>query len=174
MASSSSKNRLRLAKEIADYGSPATFSCDRCFTHGSLCIIMEGSSRLRCSECVRHGRKCVSLSWESLDRTREEYRKKVEKEEEELAAVLARLMRYKRILKQADERSKRKAQCLASEMEESGEFVEDSEDCPAASATVNLSPAIWNSLDFVNNAVNGPDPSSLVPLVVGSEVHPAS
>ncbi|KAK5161657.1 hypothetical protein LTS14_000001 [Recurvomyces mirabilis] len=80
------------------------------------------------------------MLWESLDRTREEYRKKVEKDEEELSIVLSRLMRNKKILKQADERAKMKAACLKSEMEAAGELGD--EDCPTADATVGLSPAV--------------------------------
>ncbi|GIZ36577.1 hypothetical protein CKM354_000004700 [Cercospora kikuchii] len=161
MSSSSSRNRLRLYKETIAFGSPSVIPCDHCFLNGHDCIVMEGSYRLRCAECVKRGRKCVNLSWESLDRTREEYRKKVEKDEEELAVILARLMRNKKILRQAEERARKKALCLQSEMEESGEFVEDEDvDCPAADATVGLSPAVWSSLDFINNAI---DPSGVVP-----------
>ena len=68
------------------------------------------------------GRPCVNLSWPSLDRTREEYQKKVDEDEALLATVLARLLRNKKILKQAEERAKRKAECLASEMEALGEL----------------------------------------------------
>lgn len=151
MSSSSSKNRLRLAKEIFEHGHPVPFACDHCFVNNLCCVAMEGTSSLRCAECVRRGRKCVNLSWESLDKTREEYRKKVEQDEEALAEVLARLMRNKKILKQAEERAKRKALCLESEMEASGQF--EDEDCPAADATVGLSPAVWSSIDFVNQSL---------------------
>ena len=153
MSSSSSKNRLRLAKEIQSLGRPVELACDHCFWNNLSCIAMEGASRLRCSECVRRGRKCVNLSWESLDKTREEYRAKVEKDESDLAEVLARLMRDKKILKQAEERAKKKALCLASEIEESGEFAEE-QDCPAADACVGISPAVWSSIDFVNQSID--------------------
>lgn len=93
----------------------------------------------------------MNMSWESLDKTREEYRKKVEKDEEDLAEVLARLMRNKRILKQAEERARKKALCLASKMEESGQL--EDEDCPPANATVGLSPVVWSSIDFVNHSI---------------------
>ena len=99
MSSLSAKNRLRLASEIQRYGHPAIFACERCFLSNHNCIIMGSEPHARCSECVRVGRKCVNMSWASLDRTREEYSKKVEKDEEELATVLARLMRNKKILR---------------------------------------------------------------------------
>ena len=77
----------------------------------------------------------------------------MEADEEELAAVLARLMRDKKILKQAEERARQKALHLEAEMEASGDL-EASEDCPAADAHVGLSPAVWSSLDFVNSAID--------------------
>lgn len=113
------------------------------------------TGRAKCSECVRIGRPCVNLSWASLDRTREEYQKKIDEDELELSTILARLMRNKKILKQADERAKKKAECLMSEMETSGDL-EVAEDCPAADACVNLSPAVWTSLGFIDEAVGGP------------------
>lgn len=120
---------------------------------------MEGASRLRCAECVRIGRPCVNLSWESLDRTREEYQKKIDDDEELLAQVLARLMRNKKILRQADERARKKATCLSSELEESGALAEV-DNCPAADATVGLSPAVWSSLNFLDEAVAGFSPNT--------------
>jgi len=150
MSSSSSQRRLRLSKEIHTHGFAPEFACDRCFLSNKTCIVMESAGRLRCSECVRIGRPCVSMSWESLDRTREEYTKKVDESEQELARVLARLMREKAILRQAEKRAKKKAGCLASEMEAAGEL-ETAEDCPAAAATSGLSPAVWGTLDMVDD-----------------------
>jgi hypothetical protein len=94
-----------------------------------------------------------------LDKTREEYQRKVDQDEELLAEVMARLMRNKKILRQANDRAKRKAECLMSEMDAAGEL-EVSEDCPAAAATVGLSPALWQSLGFIDEVVSGPVQSS--------------
>jgi hypothetical protein len=49
------------------------------------------------------------MSWESLDRTRDEYQKKVDEDEKLLATVISRLLRNKKILKQAEERARKKA-----------------------------------------------------------------
>jgi hypothetical protein len=153
--SSSHPNRLRLAAEIRRNGFVAPISCDRCLTAGIDCVVMPSpDSRLKCAECVRVGRPCVNLSWSSLDKTREEYAKKVEADEALLAQVLARLMRNKKILKQAEERAKRKAQCLMSEMDLNGELeseVSESADCPAADATVGFSPLLWSTLGMVDD-----------------------
>ena len=57
-----------------------------------------------------------------------------------MSAILARLMRDKKILKQADERTKLKAACLKSEMEAARELGD--EDYPIADAIVGLSPTV--------------------------------
>ena len=71
-----------------------------------------------------------------------------------MAEVMARLLRNKKILKQAEERAKLKAQCLMAEMEESNTL--EDEDCPAAAATVGLSPLVWQSLGSLEALTNGP------------------
>lgn len=121
---------------------------------------MEGSKRLKCAECVKAGKPCVNLSWESLDGTRETLRREIDEHEEELAEVMAKLMRKKKILRQADERARRKMECLASEMETTGEL-DALVDCPAADATVGLSPAVWASLGQIDDFIDfgaGPSP----------------
>ena len=151
--SRSQQNRLRVAAEILQYGTVAFVPCDRCCSTGRSCIIMEGSSRLKCSECVRSGRSCTNLSWESLDKTREEYRKKVEDDEKELATIIARLLRNKQILKSADDKAKRKAGHQMVEMDKEGELSEVETDCPAADALDGWSPSVWGSLDLINSSV---------------------
>jgi hypothetical protein len=94
------------------------------------------------------------MSWESLDKTREEYQKKVDEDEKLLAEVIGRLLRNKKILQQAKERAQRKALCLAAEMEESGESTSAEQiDCPAASVGVAFSPAMWSMMDFIDSSV---------------------
>ena len=95
----------------------------------------------------------MNLSWESLDKTRDDCRKAIEKDEEELAKVMARLLRNKKILCQAEDRARRKAQCLMSEMD-AAEELEDPVDYPAADACMGLSPAVWSSINFLDNAVD--------------------
>ena len=115
---------------------------------------MANASRLRCSECVKLGRPCVNLSWESLDRTREEYQRKVDEDEAELAKILTRLMRNKKILRQTENRAAKKALCLTNEMEASGEL-EAVDNCPAANSGVAVSPALWSTINYLDEAVAG-------------------
>ena len=67
------------------------------------------NSRLKYLECVRVGRPCVNLSQESLDKTRAEYKKKVEDDKKLLVEVIARMLRNKKILTQAKDYTIKKA-----------------------------------------------------------------
>ena len=96
------------------------------------------------------------MSWASLDRTREEYQKKVDEDEKLLAEVIARLLRNKKILKQAEERARKKALCLALEIEEEGKIVLVEElDCPIALISIEFSPAMWSTMDLIDSSVAG-------------------
>lgn len=153
MSSDSRKRQLRLAAEILDCKTTAEVACDRCFLGNIVCYIMP-NSKLKCAECTRYGKTCVNMSWESLDRTREEYQKKVDEDESLLATVISRLLRNKKILAQAKERSRRKALCLASELEQEGEDVNaEMLDCPAASIGMGFSPTVWSTLDLIDTTV---------------------
>jgi len=159
MSSSSRQGQLRLALEIQRNGLPVPAECDNCLLSNRRCIAMpDTGSRLKCSECTRLGRPCVNMSWQSLDKTREEYAKKVEADEALLAEVMTRLLRNKKILKQAEERAKKKTVCLANELRDSGTEVDASseENCPAAAAEVGLSPALWTIQGFLEDLSAAP------------------
>jgi len=161
MTLSSRQNQLRLALEIQRNGFISPIDCDYCLLNSKTCIIMPGG--LKCSECTRKARPCVNMSWESLDRTRDEYSKKVEEDEALLAEVVLRLMRNKKILKQAEERAKKKTICLANEMREAGDEVDATGyDCPAAAIGVAFSPTMWSTLGMIDESVAtlGVDPSA--------------
>jgi hypothetical protein len=114
-----------------------------------------GPSRLKCAECTKAGKPCVNMSWSSLDKTREEYEKKVEEDESLLATVIARLIRNKKILKQANDRARQKALCLANEMTEAGELDPAEEiDCPAASVGIGASPVTWGTMGLIEELVS--------------------
>lgn len=100
------------------------------------------------------------MSWSSLDKTREEYKKKVEEDEKALSVLMVRLLRNKKILAQAEERARKKTLCLAAEMAADGEDV-SAEDlsCPAAAATVGYSAAMWTTLDMVDSMASVPQSS---------------
>ena len=147
------QNRFRIVAEIQKYGIFSPFPCDRCFLSGLTCIVMESSNRLKCSECVRAGRVCVNLFWETLDKTREEYRKKMRENKQELARVIGRLLRNKSILQQIDERAKTKIRCFMEKLEKSGDL-ERVVDCFAISFLIKWSPAVWFFLDVVNFCID--------------------
>ena len=104
--------------------------------------MLEGSSCLKCAKCTKAGKPCVNMSWLLLDKTCEEYEKKVEEDETLLATVIAQLLRNKRILKQANNRARQKALCIANEIVATRELdVAKEVDCPAASIRMCASPA---------------------------------
>ena len=153
--SSSTQRRLRLSSEIARANHPAETPCNHCFLEGLVCYVMP-ESRLKCAECTRLGKACVNMTWASLDRTREEYQKKVDEDEKLLAQVISRLLRNKKILKQAEERARQKALCLASDMEAEGELEAAQDiDCPAASVGMEFSPAMWATMGLIDASVAG-------------------
>lgn len=119
---------------------------------------MENSSVLKCSECVRRGKPCVNMSWSNLDSSRENIQKKIDDDEVLLAEVMGRLLRNKKLLKSVNEKARKKTECLAAELEEVPEspppediFVQD---CPAAAATVGLSPLTWETFAAIENMVS--------------------
>jgi len=153
MSSDSRKRQIRLAQEILNANFVSDIACDKCFVENRPCYIMPNSS-LKCAECTRLGRTCVNMSWASLDKTREEYQAKVDADEKLLSEVIARLLRNKKILAQANERARKKALCLASELEAEGEDVNaESLDCPAASIGMAYSPMMWSTLGSIDDAV---------------------
>ena len=120
--SRSQQNRFRVAFEIAQYDAFVIFSYDRCLFFNRYCVVMESSSRLKCFECVRSKKSCFNLSWETLDKTREKYKKKIQFNEKELTKVISRLLRNKRILQQIDEKTKRKIKHLLEELNQFDEL----------------------------------------------------
>ena len=149
------QNRFRIAAEIQKYGVFSPSFCDRCFLSGLTCIVMENSNRLKCSECVRAGRVCVNLFWETLDKIREEYRRKMRKNKQNFARVINRLLRNKSILQQTDERAKTKIRCFMEKLEKSGDL-EKIVDCFAVSFLIKWSPAVWFFFDAINFCVDVP------------------
>ncbi len=135
MSSVSSLRRKRLASEIEESGSIAILSCEHCLIRGLTCVAMSSSKSVKCANCARKGIKCVDVSWEILDKTREEAKSAIEESLEELSEVyakqqqlnakqqklLAQLSRSRKILKIAESRAKAKAICLMDELEEEEE-----------------------------------------------------
>jgi hypothetical protein len=83
----------------------------------------------------------VNISWVFLDKTCEEYKKKVEADKKLLAEVISRLMQNKKILQQAKDRAAKKAWYLANSLRDNSESVDAQEslDCSAADALVGFS-----------------------------------
>lgn len=153
MSSSSAKDRALLSKRINLKGKPSELPCDQCFRLNRLCISMPG---FKCSECTRLGRKCTNMSFAALDNTISDCDQRMEDAMEEMSVAMAKYMRYKKIKRQAEERNKMRMSHIQHDLSAAGELdvEDDNEDCPAADATVGLSPAVWSAMDFMNNAVD--------------------
>ena len=44
--------------------------CNFCILRGLNCVKMPGNENLKCAKCTHQGKPCVSLSWASLDTSR--------------------------------------------------------------------------------------------------------
>jgi len=127
-SSVSTKNRLRRALEIERAGKESEFPCDLCISINHKCIRMSSAGKARCAHCTRRGRSCVSVSWESLDRTRDDLQAKISSDEKardqlahQLSEMIMRIERNRKVLKQAESRAANKLECLEDEMQASGE-----------------------------------------------------
>jgi hypothetical protein len=70
--------------------------------------------------------------------------------------VISRLLRNKKILKHAEERARKKALCLALDIEAAGETKAAQDiDCPASSIGMEFSPAMWATMGLINASVAG-------------------
>ena len=152
MSSNSSLKKKRLYFEIKENGILAKTPYDRCFQLGCPYVVIDSQKRLKCAECVRQGKPYVNLSQASLDRTRKKLRKEINADKEELTRVIARLIRNKKILKQADNKARKKAECLANKLEESGDL-NTLVNCPTTDTQVGLSPIVWSSLNFIDESI---------------------
>ena len=65
-------SRTQLAAQIRDQGFVLRTPCDFCVLCGCLCFQMLGEDdKLKCAACTWRGRSCVSVSWESLNMSRD-------------------------------------------------------------------------------------------------------
>ena len=155
MMSRKSQNRLRVASEIERLRKPVSIACEYCIANCKLCVAMPDSSLLKCSECVRRGKPCVNMSWPSLDKSRDDIQKKIDDDETLLSEVMNRILRNKKLLRSINEKAQKKAECLASELEDKvksdGEVFR--ENCPTAAAGIGLTPAMIETMAILENIV---------------------
>jgi hypothetical protein len=85
------------------------------------------------------------MLWSSLECTRDEWARKVELEEEELARILVRLTHDRKKLRQAEDRVNKRIICLA-DASEGVSDLDAIEESSIADATIGVSPAILSAL----------------------------
>ena len=89
---------------------------------------MPGDEKLKCAECTHQGKLCVSLSWTSLDTSRNNLHEDLVVDEVEwdallecLSEVQASVARKQKVLEQVEGHARKKLCCLVEEMEAEGE-----------------------------------------------------
>ena len=126
--SHASAGHLRLSLSIRDCGVVTASPCNFCVLHGLDCVKIPGDKKLKCAKCTHQGKPCVSLSWASLDTSRDNLREDLVVDEAEWDALLERLSevqasvaRKRKVLEQVEGRARKKLRCLVEEMEAEGE-----------------------------------------------------
>ena len=89
---------------------------------------MSGDEKLKCAKCTHQGKPCVSLSWASLDTSRNNLHEDLVVDEVEwdtllecLSKVQASVARKRKVLEQVEGHARKKLHCLVEEMEAEGE-----------------------------------------------------
>ena len=97
-------------------------------------------SRFKYTKYTQLGYACVNMLQISLDRTRKKYQKKVNKDKKLLFKVITRLLRNKKILKQAEKKARKKALYLATKLEEESKTIlAENLNCPATFVGIKFS-----------------------------------
>ena len=126
--SRASADHLHLSLDIHDCGVVTASPCNFCVLRGLNCVKMPGNENLKCAECTHQGKPCVSLSWASLNTSRNNLREDLAGDEVEqdtllecLSEVQACVARKRKVLEQVEGRAQKKPRCLVEEMEAEGE-----------------------------------------------------
>ena len=126
--SHASAGHLCLSLGIHDCGVVTASPCNFCVLRGLDCVKMSGNEKLKCAECTHRGKPCVSLSWASLDTSRNNLREDLVVDEvewdallEHLSEVQASVARKQKVLEQVEGHTQKKLRCLVEEMEAEGE-----------------------------------------------------
>ena len=89
---------------------------------------MPSNENLKCAKCTHQGKPCVSLSWASLDTSRNNLHEDLAGDEvewdtllERLSEVQACVARKQKVLEQVEGHTQKKLCCLVKEMEAEGE-----------------------------------------------------
>jgi len=125
-------NCLCLAKTIATFNFTPLIACDHCFAVLSSCIIMAGHAK--CSECTRRGCLCVLISLDFLNHAHLQLKSELKvamnervKQAERLFKLNAKVLCLFKTLKQNESCAVTKVCCVASELSNDNNEIEDEE-----------------------------------------------
>lgn len=149
-------NHFRIVAKINRHEVFVDFLCDRCFVFDRFCVAMKNINKsAKCFECVRAKRFCVNMSWQFLNKTREDLFSKIDDNEKFLTTIIVRLLRNKKILKKMNARTKKKTQCFLSKLNETNVSIFNN--CFVVDTFVNLFSIIWFFMSMLNNFSNVDD-----------------
>ena len=114
--SRASAYRKQLVAQICDHNFMLLALCDFCvLNHKPYFRMSDDNDKLKCAECTCRGKSCVSLSWESLNMTRDNLREDLAVDEakrdalvEQLAKLQACVSRKRKVLEGAEGQAKKK------------------------------------------------------------------
>ena len=81
---------------------------------------------------------------------------------------MARLLRKKKILRQANNRAKHKIEILLDKIEKNGNLENLIKDCPVSNIGLSLSLLVWANIDILENAILVSKPSETIKASAGS------
>ena len=110
----------------------------------------------------------MNLSWQSLDATRQKLSAEIEQDKAKLSRVLARLLRKKKILRQANNRAKHKTEILLDKIEENSNLEDPVKDCPISNIGLLLSLLVWANIDMLEDTILVSKPGGTVKASAGS------
>lgn len=117
------------ARRITLLGLPSIHRCQFCESRGKTCFIDPLEMPGKCAECVRRKRACVPVTLETLDAIGDKLaddlardRKEWQRLFEAMGQLQARIARNERLQQENNRQSSEKFDCVARELEESGDL----------------------------------------------------
>ena len=92
----------------------------------------------------------------------------IEQNKAKLSRILARLLRKKKILRQANDRAKHKIEILLNKIEENSNLEDPVEDYPASNIGLSLSLLVWANIDILEDTILVNKPGGTVKASAGS------
>ena len=110
----------------------------------------------------------MNLSQQSLDAIRQKLSVEIEQNKAKLSYILARLLRKKKILQQANNHAKHKTEILLDKMEENSDLKNPVKNCLALNIGLSLSLLVQANIDILEDTILVSEPNRTIKAFVGS------